>query len=176
MARAVLFAAGMTRPRFALLTALTFASLACGGADPDGDPAGGASILGDNAATYVEVAESTNSSAASSEVTGYTLDLDGLRIQGTFEPSGPTWDYYRFDTGTFTRVDVQVFVDGVMQNQQNAEVWNSLNAYVDDGYSTLSGQGYFVNAWLSGNGTNKAYVLGIGGPAGKPYVIEMKGR
>lgn len=160
-----------------LLTALAVTSLACGGADPGGDPAGGgSSILGDSAASYVEAAEATNGSEASSEITGYTLDLDGLRIDGAFEAAGTTPDYYRFDTGTYSRVDVQVFVAGVKQDEQSSEVRITLNAYVDDGYSTLGGNGYFINAWLSSNGANKAYVLGVSGPAGKSYVIEMKGR
>jgi hypothetical protein len=158
----------------ALLAAFAVAgAAACGGGDSSDPLIDNSSILGGNEVTYLEAAEATNNTEATSEVTGYTLDVDGIRIEGDFEAGSPSNDYYRFDTGAFTHVDVQVFVDGAKQAEANYVVGTTLNAYVDDGYSTLSGHGYFINAWLSG--THKSYVLGISGPPGKSYAIEMKG-
>jgi hypothetical protein len=65
---------------------------------------------------------------------------------------------------------VETFVGGMSHALQI-----SLDAYANDGYSALTGNGYFINAWLSG--TNRSYVLGIyGGTPGASYVVEMKGR
>jgi hypothetical protein len=160
------------RPLGALAVAALL--LACGGG-ADERPVHDPSILGANAAEYVEANESGNGTASGSEVTAYTLDADGLRIAGAFEASGTTPDQFRFNTGSYKYIDVQVFVDGVKQREENFRVTISLDSYVDDGYSTLMGHGYFSDAWMSG--TMKDYVLAIYGAsaAGATYVIELKG-
>ena len=160
------------RPPNAIVAVLALA-VACGGSDgSSGPPVDNSSILGASAASYAEANEGGNGTEASSEVSGYTLDANGLRITGAFEPSGTTSDYFRINTGAYTQIDIQAFVNGVKQNEQNFQATISLNSFVNDGYSTLTGNGYFVNAWMSG--TNKDYVVGISGPSGATYVLEMK--
>jgi hypothetical protein len=160
----------------ALLTLVALAAaVGCGGTEDDGaPPADNASILGAGAATYVEANEGTNGTEAASEVTGYTLDATGLRITGAFEAGSATADAFRFGTGPFTHLDLQLFVDGVKQAEANYTATVTLNSFVNDGYSTLTGNGYFINAWLSG--TNKDYVVVIHpSAAGAAYVLEIKG-
>jgi hypothetical protein len=157
--------------------ALALVVVACGG-EGGGDGSGTApppdagSILGSAATSYAEANDAGNSSEAGSEVTGYTLDVDGLRITGTFAATGTTYDYYRFNTGAYRYVDVQAFVNGVKQDAQNYESTVTLNAFVNDGYSTLTGHAYFVNAWMSG--TDRDYVIGISGTPGASYTLELK--
>jgi hypothetical protein len=165
----------------ALLTLVALVALAaasgCGGSEDDGGapPVDNGSILGAGAATYAEASEAANGAEAASEVTGYTLDATGLRITGAFEAGSATADAFRFGTGPFTHVDVQLFVNGVKQAEANYTATLTLNSFVNDGYSTLMGNGYFINAWLSG--TNKDYVVVVHpGAAGATYVLELKGR
>jgi hypothetical protein len=161
--------------RFPLVLCALLVMAACGGADDGGAPVDNSSILGAGAASYTEASEATNGTDPGSELTGYTLDAAGLRITGAFEAASPSSDNYRFDTGGLTRIDVQVFVNGTKQNEANYGVAISLDAFVDDGYSTLSGNGYFVNAWMS-SPPAKAYVLTVTPltASGTPYTVELK--
>ena len=160
----------------ALLASLVSALLACGGSDDPQDPGeqgvDNASILGANAASYAEASEAGNNTEAASEVTGYTLDANGLRISGKFEAGTPSTDYFRFHLGTGTRLDVQAFVDGVKQTQETTQARLTINALVDDGYSTLTGYGKFINAGLPV--ANRDYVIGISGKAGASYTLELR--
>jgi len=130
------------------------------------------SILGPKPTNYTELNDLTNNSHDDSEVTGYTLDTDGIKINGNLT-SGDTGDYFRFNTGTFGRIDVQLYVGGEKQDGGNYVALVSLNAFVDDGYSTLSGQGYFINASIN---PNLEWVIGIINTAADgEYYLEMKG-
>jgi hypothetical protein len=157
-------------------TVLLAAPLGCGGSDDPATPAeqgsDNASILGASAATYSEANEASNNTEAASEATGYTLDANGLRISGKFEAGTPSTDYFRFHIGTGTRLDVQAYVNGVKQTQAATQARLTLNALVDDGYSTLTGYGNFINAGLPG--ANRDYVLGISGAAGATYTLELR--
>jgi hypothetical protein len=156
--------------------ALSAASFGCGGTEEPGaqeeEPAENASILGSDAAAWSEANEAGNSTEAASELTGYSLDAKGLRISGRFEASAPSYDYFRFRIGTSTRIDVQAFINGVKQDESSSPARLNVNALVDDGYSTLTGNGYFINAGLPV--ANRDYVLGITGPAGATYTLELK--
>ncbi|WP_455203106.1 hypothetical protein [Kaarinaea lacus] len=142
---------------------------------------GNESTLGANFATYTELSETNNNSESTSEITSYVLDEDGLKIVGSFETTGASNDYYRFNTGNYATVTVHVFIDGVRQYEENSEISMSLNSYIDDGYSTLRGNGYFIRASVSPtNASFQDYVLGISerfdsNVAGSDYVIEMRG-
>ncbi|MBF5044529.1 hypothetical protein FGE12_19175 [Aggregicoccus sp. 17bor-14] len=159
-----------------LLASLVAALTACGGSDDPQDPAeqgsDNASILGTNAATFAEANETGNNTEATSEATSYTLDANGLRISGKFEAGTPSTDYFRFHIGTGTRLDVQAFVDGVKQTQETTQARLTINALVDDGYSTLTGYGKFINAGLPV--ANRDYVIGISGKAGASYTLELR--
>lgn len=114
------------------------------------DPSG--SILGEEAAQY----SATNESTDAPEETGYTLDEAGLSITGS-------WDGTRsfvFSTGEHERVNVQIFSDGVAQKSGTSTVTVTLDALLDDGLSTLSGGGYFINAYVT---QNTDYVVAISG-------------
>ncbi|MBW1811273.1 MAG: hypothetical protein JRJ87_23990 [Deltaproteobacteria bacterium] len=130
------------------------------------------SLLGPNPTLYSEVNDLTNNSHDDSEQTGYTLDTEGIKISGSLQ-SSDSGDYFRFNTGTFGRIDVQLYVDGEKQGGDNYVALISLNAFVDDGYSTLSGRGYFINAEIQ---PSMSYVIGIlNTSADSDYYLEMKG-
>ena len=106
----------------------------------------------------------------SPEDTGYTLDEDGLRISGILSGT----DYFEFNRGSLTRIDVQAFVAGVMQREANSVVSLTLDNAAD-GYSTLRGNGYFIGAYIE---HAPAYTLAITGAQGseQEYTLELKGR
>lgn len=152
--------------------------VACGGDDNNGTS--NESTLGTTFVTYTELSEASNNSESTSEVVPYILNLEGIKISGSFESTGVSSDSYRFFTGSdYGTVDVHVFIDGVRQYEANSEVSLSLNNYVDDGYSTLIGNGYFINASVSPAGvTNQFYVISISphfgsDVSGSNYTIEI---
>jgi hypothetical protein len=153
-----------------------------GGAGGGGATSGldNASILGSTFVPYTEANEANNNTEATSEITSYVLNAEGIKINGTFEASGVSSDFYHFNTGSsYGTVDVRVFINGVKQYDSNYQVGITLNNMVDDGYSTLRGSGYFINASVSPTGaTNQDYVLGItqdpaSNVAGMSYTIEL---
>jgi hypothetical protein len=130
------------------------------------------SILGTNPTLYTELNDLTNNSHDDSEQTGYTLDTEGIKISGNLT-SSDTADYFRFNTGTFGRIDIQLYIGGEKQGEGGYVATLSLNAFVDDGYSTLHGNGYFINAWIQ---PGMSYVIGIlNSAADGEYYLEMKG-
>lgn len=160
--------------RKAWICCLCLAASACGSSgegSPEGATGGGpeddASILGSSPALYTEQGISA---FMSPEDTGYTLDEGGLRISGILSGT----DYFEFDRGSFTRIDVQAFVAGVMQREANALVGLTLDN-AGDGYSTLRGNGYFIGAYIEHAQT---YTLAITGAQGseQAYTLELKGR
>lgn len=135
-------------------------------------------IVGSDAASYYEKEDVNNSSSSKSENVGYTLDKVGLVIHGTFADSAGSVsnDFYKFNTGTFSKINVQVYVDGKKETEANHLTTISLNAAVDDGYSTLMGNGYFIRGWIQ---PSKEWLLNIlpptGTPASQSYTIELIG-
>jgi hypothetical protein len=152
--------------------------VACGGSDTPANDNVDASTLGTVFDTYTEQSEANNDTSSTSELTSYTLNTNGLKITGTFESSNNTWDYYRFNSGSFSTVDVYVLINGVIQDANNARIFLSLDNYVEDGYSSYSGN-YFDNASVSiTGGNNQDWVVGItespgGNVAGVSYTIEI---
>jgi len=140
-----------------------------------GDADGGAHLVGASPFTSSESAEDTNGTTAGAVSTGYTLDADGAVFSGAFEASGPTPDCYRFETGTATDVDVQVFVAGIADEGSPQRVFLSLDAIADDGYSALTGNGYFDSAGVA---VGKAYRVCLtpsgAGTAGQAYTVEIR--
>ncbi|MBW2731694.1 MAG: hypothetical protein JRH20_04830 [Deltaproteobacteria bacterium] len=130
------------------------------------DPAQKDHIVGADALRYDEQDDTANTLKAGAEDTGYTLDEKGIVIWGSFSP-GDT-DHYIFNAGSFDRFDLQVFIDGAKAGSSV-----SIDAVVDDGYSTLSGQGYFINGGLPNSGVN--YLLKVSDWVEKPYTIQLKG-
>lgn len=161
------------------LVLITLSTISCGGSS-GGNPANDATSLGSNFTAYAEKSESNNNAESTSEITPYILDTNGLKISGAFESSGVSYDYYRFNTGTYGTVHVDVYINGVKQTEANHKVSISLNSYVNDGYSTLWGNGYFINASVSPAATSyKDYVIGISQSisadvAGMTYTIEIR--
>lgn len=157
------------------ITLISVSVLACSSDSTDNNE----STLGSEYQSYTEYSEAGNNSESVSEITAYTLDTDGIKITGSFEASGVTADYYRFNTGPYGTVTVHVFIDGIRQYEENSRVTLTLNSFIDDKYSTLFGNGYFINASVSPAGISpKDYVLGIysiypGEIAGSNYTIEM---
>lgn len=129
------------------------------------DPSG--SILSAAAASFSAV----GSTAGISEETSYTLDEAGLSIMGNW--GDETAHSFVFETGEFDRINVQVFSDGVVQEQQTATVSVSLDTVEDDGLSTLFGQGYFKNASVT---PGTAYVVNISSSeAGETFEVQLQG-
>ena len=157
------------------ITLVSISLLACSSDSTDSNE----STLGSAYQSYTESSEAGNNSEGVSEITAYILNTDGIKITGSFEASGVTPDYYRFNTGPYGTVTVHVFIDGIRQYEENSRVTLSLNSFINDGYSTLTGNGYFINASVSPTGISpKDYVLGIysfypGEIAGSNYTIEM---
>lgn len=153
--------------------------VACGGGGSS-DGSSDESTLGTTFATYAELSEANNNSESTSEIVPYILNLEGIKINGTFEATGVSSDSYRFFTGSdYGTVDVHVFIDGVRQYEETSEVSLTLNNHVDDGYSTLIGNGYFINASVSPAGaTDQFYVISISphfgsDVSGSNYTIEI---
>lgn len=135
----------------------------------------GASLVTSAAVQYYENNESANSLTSQAEDTGYVLDQAGLVINGSFEASAMTSDFYKFNTGTFNKISVQVYIDGQKQTELSHSTMISLNAAVDDGYSTLMGNGYFIRAWIQ---PSKVWVIDIlppSSPSAQNYSIELVG-
>ena len=151
-----------------LLLALT----ACKKEDNTPAPAENDHIVGSSAIKYTEADEAGNSASSTAEATSYVLDTTGIVISGSFEAASPTTDWYKFSTSTFSKVDVQVFVNGVKEEEANHTTSLSLKSFVYNGYSSLMGNGYFIRAWVE---SGKDYVISITGTAGKTYTLEMKG-
>ena len=159
-----------------LLLALTLA-LGCGsdsgGSGSDGSAYQLPTILGANPTEYSEVNEVENNSGDTPEDTEYTQTAEGIAILGNVESGdAPSRDNYLFQTGSFGRVDIQVSTAG-----PNALGFNlTLDAFVDDGLSTLNANSYeFKNAFVT---PGRSYVISVttgGDPAGGPYRLEMKG-
>lgn len=177
-----------------LLVSIGLLGVACGSddscesSDPDlcggGAGTGGfgnASILGANAASYDEIAETTNGDRDTPELSGYTLEAaEGIALHGTFEATAPTSDTFQFNSGTFggaTAPDfpgalIQVLIDGRVLD---AGISLSLDTVNDHGYSSLRGS-YFNNAALF---SDDDYLLSItpgATVAGKSYTIELRGK
>lgn len=145
----------------------------CSKDDDEKSDDGPSTIVKADAATYTEANESGNNSHENAEDISYTLDDIGMIISGSFESSDPSNDYYKFNTSTFGRMSVQVFIDGVRQESLTNEVNIHLNAFEDDGYSTLTGDGYFINAWIQ---PDMEYVISITGAEGRnSYRMEIIG-
>ena len=138
------------------------------------------STLGSVFVTYTELSEANNNSESTSEIVPYILNLEGIKINGSFESNSVSADAYRFYTGSvYGTVDIHVFIDGVRQAEANSEVSITLNNYINDGYSTLIGNGYFINASVSPAGaTDQFYVISISPHFGSDvsssnYTIEI---
>jgi hypothetical protein len=127
------------------------------------------------AASYSEASEAGNGNAAGSEVTGYTLDDKGLIISAAFEAGSPTVDTFRFNTGGYSRIHVQTYVNGVKQVEANFVVSLRMQSFIDDGYSALLGSGYFINASLSSSGDFLIGVFPAAGAAGLSYTVQLVG-
>ncbi len=104
----------------------------------------------------------------------YTLDTVGAKIKGSLKGSNGDTDGYVFNTGTFSHIDVQVYLNGIKQ-ESSSKVTVTLDALEDDGYSALSGRGYFINAWIQ---PNMKYVLAVMAfeASDDDYVVEFIGR
>jgi hypothetical protein len=158
----------------AVLSAIFIFFSACSGDSGNGvsNESGYESTLGDNFETYTE------SVSTGLQMTNYVLSLEGLKIYGEFAGASES-DAYVFNTGVYGRMNVYVFIDGVRQYEENSQVYLSLNNMVNDGYSTLMGNGYFINASVSPTGeTYQDYILTIGGHldvdvTGSSYIIEI---
>lgn len=135
-----------------------------------------AHIVGTDPFTYAEMAETTNGNTAGSEATGYTLDSTGAVFSGVFESTSPTGDCYRFNTGSATKVAVQVFLDGFGLNKSPGTVFITLDNVVTDGLSSLSALDYFANATVTAGEVFRVCVLQGSGPsiAGKSYSVEIR--
>jgi hypothetical protein len=129
-------------------------------------------IVGATAMNYSETNETNNSTSGNAENTIYTVNEAGIVISGSSESASPTTDFYKFSTGTYGKVDVQVFVNGATETEESHKTTITLDAFETDGYSSLMGSGYFIRAWIQ---SNKSWVLSIAPPAGASYTIEMKG-
>jgi hypothetical protein len=106
------------------------------------------------------------------ENTGYILDTIGLIINGSLGENET--DYFQFNTADLERLNVTVYIEGRAQTTMNHEVYISLDAVDDDGYSSLMGDGYFANAWIQ---KSMEYSIAIGGLTGtrKEYSIVLQG-
>ena len=151
-----------------------------GGGDDNNKSSSDKSTLGSTFVTYTELSEVDNNSESTSEIVPYILNLEGIKINGSFESTGVSSDSYRFYTGSdYSTVDVHVFIDGVRQYEANSEVSLALNNFSDDGYSTLIGNGYFINASVSPAGAmDQFYVITISphfgsDVSGSIYTIEI---
>ena len=147
----------------------------CSKKDDDGAPKTNDHIVGTAAVKYTESSETANNASSTAESTSYSLDTTGIVINGTFEAGTPTSDYYKFNTGTFTKVDVQVFVNGVKDTEESHKTSLSMGAAVYNGYSNLMGSGYFIRAWAE---SGKDWVIGVipaSTAAGLSYTMEIKG-
>lgn len=97
-------------------------------------------------------------------------------ISGSFEASAPSTDKYKFNTATFSKIDVQVFVNDATETEATHKTNVTLDSFVNDGYSSLMGSGYFIRAWIT---PGKDWIISIStlnqAAAGMSYKIEMKG-
>lgn len=157
---------------------ISFFLVACGG---DNNSSSNESTLGTSFVTYTEQNEAINNIESTSEIVPYILNLEGIKINGSFESTGVSPDNYLFNTGLdYSTVDVHVFIDGVRQYEANSEVSLTLNNLdVNERYSTLIGNGYFTNASVSPTGaTDQFYVISISphydsDVSGSNYTIEI---
>ena len=130
-------------------------------------------IVGDNALLYSEMNEVSNSLFNTPESTSYILDSNGIKITGSFETSNPSPDYYIFYTDTSTGVDIQVFLNGLPVDLLSSEIGTSLDAFEDDGLSSLNGLNNARNAWVAPASFFVIDVFAFNA-AGKTYTIQMK--
>lgn len=133
-------------------------------------------IVGANATQFSEANEAGNNTKETAESTAYLLNSNGIVISGSFEASSPTTDNYKFNTATFSRVDVQVFVEGATETEEAHKTTITLDSFTNDGLSSLMGSGYFIRGGLT---AGNDFVISIftlnSAAAGKSYKIEMKG-
>lgn len=130
-------------------------------------------IVGDNAASYTELSEVSNDVFENAELTNYTLDANGIKISGKFEETNPSVDHYRFYTGLNSAVDIQVILDGRALDTASGEMNTSLNAYIDDGLSTLHGLNSAKNATVTPASFFVIYVAPFDAN-GQSYTIQMR--
>ena len=155
--------------RYFIIICTAFLQISCGSSDSSDSR----DIVGNNAFLYSELYEVNNSSFSTPELTYYVLDSNGIKITGSFEAISPSSDYYLFYTGTSTGVDIQVFLNGVPLDMTSTEVFTSLDAELDDGYSALNGLNNARNAWLTPGSFFIIYVYPFNA-AGKSYTIQMR--
>jgi len=130
-------------------------------------------IVDDNATVYTESNEANNNRYDNAELTHYTLDTNGIKISGTFETTKPSIDHYLFDTGPNTSVDIQIILDGKAMDADAAEMSTSLNAYLNDGLSTLHGLNSARGASVTPASAFVIYVVPFN-VAGQSYTIQMR--
>jgi hypothetical protein len=165
----------MTVKHLLLVASFVILFAAC---SDDDDPAPGTTdkhIVGQDAEQYTEASESANNTSANAENTAYVLDTEGIVISGSFEASSPSTDNYKFNTATFSRVSVQVFVNNAAETEEAHKTTIALDSFVNDGLSSLTGSGYFIRASVT---PAKDFVISIftsnAAAAGMSYKIEMK--
>ncbi|MBL7669726.1 MAG: hypothetical protein JNM39_04515 [Bdellovibrionaceae bacterium] len=162
---------------------LTLILSACGssgdsGVSPPGPSlteqlASGQHIVGPNPTQYTQKDTRANISSSLAEDTGYTLDHSGLVITGSFEgtaASAGSKHYYKFNTSTFDSLSAQVFINGLGQTETSQDSFITLFSAVSNGYSHLTGIGYFTGAWIQ---PLKVWVIGISTTGN--YQIEIVG-
>ena len=123
---------------------------------------------------YAETQEATNGDTAGSEMTGYTLSVNGAIFSGTFEGSSPTTDCFRFQTSAYSHVDVQVFLDGLGLTGSPGTVFVSIDAVPVDGLSSLFGFDYVNRATVTPSTLYRVCATPQPSAAGMPYTIEIR--
>ena len=160
--------------RFFILLSIVFALSSCGGSSQDGGYKPNPNIVNDSAMTYKESNEVTNNVFKNAEAMNYVLDTNGIKISGKFEAANPSIDHYLFYTDAYSGVDIQVFLNGTDLDGASVELNTSINAYLDDGLSTLHGLNKASNAQVTPASFFVIFVTPQAAAAGQSYTIQMR--
>lgn len=160
---------------------MTILLSSCGGESNDGAVGSGEgqpSILNGAQQTYSELNEEQNNDPAFAEETGYSLDANGIELIGSFSPNtvGIIGDKYLIYSGLASRIDLQVFLDGLGLENNASQVITRFDALDDDGFSALVSNS-FKNISII---TDTYYLISISIPASntsalnQPYTIQIR--
>ena len=170
--------------RYTFILSLFLFMAACSSDSNDGDVGGNGgntgieSILSGNQVSYTEQYEEQNNSRLSPEDPSYTLDANGIELRGVLALNSldNAADVYLIYSGSASKIDLQVFLNGVALQNDDPRVDTDFDALVDDGVSTLYSNSFRSIPVLTD--TYYVIVINVGysnnSALNQSYVIEVK--
>ena len=167
--------------QYCFMIFIAFMLSSCGSDSNGGSSGNGVdqpSILNGSQQKYFELNEEQNNDPAFAEETGYSLDTNGIELIGTFSPNSLdiVGDKYLIYSGLASKIDLQVFLNGVGLENNASQVTTRFDALEDDGVSAVLSNS-FRNISIF---TNTYYLISISIPISddsalsQPYTIQIR--